>query len=404
MLRNRTLLAVSLAVSAAYIGIGMVGPVRVLYAQSRGASLFIIGAMASGYLVSNSLFQYPWGWLADRWGRRPVMILGLLLQAILSLIYLPITDPVLFVILRCVEGFVAAAVLPAARALIIDAVPPEQQGEAYGIFGAFFGAGFLIGPGIGGLLATIGYADAFIGAALCRLIAIVIIILMVHPTKKSAVVSAEPVRAVPYRSLFTLPLIGAYILAFGDLLYVGFDQTILPIWMHNQLGASIAIIGVAYVAFSLPYMLLAPVGGRVADRRRRSWLILIGGLGQVPLYAVYGLTTAIIVVIFSFAIQGVFYAFIQPAVDSSVAAASASTMRARVQGLYSTFGLIGGFISASIMSPLYSIDYRLPLFAVGFGYGLCVVIGGLMIRRAESRSLNAGSAQLVPDRVNCPER
>jgi len=388
MLRNRTLLAVSLAVGAAYAGIGMVGPVRVLYAQSRGASLFLIGAMASGYLVSNSLFQYPWGWLADRWGRKQVMILGLFLQAILSLVYLPITDPVLFVVLRCVEGIMAAAVLPSARALIVDTVPPEQQGEAYGIFGAFFSAGFLIGPGIGGLLATIGYADAFIGAALSRLIAIIIIILLVHPAKKVTIASAGPARAVPYRLLFTLPLLGAYILAFGDLLYVGFDQTILPIWMHNQLGASIAIIGIAYVAFSLPNMILAPIGGRLADRRRRSWLILIAGLAQVPLYAIYGLTTAVIVVIFFFAVQGAIYAFIQPAVDASVAAASVSTMRARVQGLYSTFGLLGGFFSASVMSPLYGIDYRLPLFAVGLGYGLCVLIGGLMIRRAEAHALN----------------
>lgn len=53
MLRNRTLIAISLSVGAAYTGIGMVGPVRVLFAQAHGASLAIIGAMASAYLVSN---------------------------------------------------------------------------------------------------------------------------------------------------------------------------------------------------------------------------------------------------------------------------------------------------------------------------------------------------------------
>src|SRR5689334_6314771 len=68
LLRNKTLLAVSLTVFAAYTGIGMVGPVRVLYAQAHGASLFAIDAMASGYLIANFAFQYPVGWLADRWG------------------------------------------------------------------------------------------------------------------------------------------------------------------------------------------------------------------------------------------------------------------------------------------------------------------------------------------------
>src|SRR3981081_1390114 len=99
MLRNRTLIAISLTVCAAYIGICMVGPVRVLYAQSRGASLAIIGAMASAFLISNFVFQYPVGWLADRWGRKEIMIVGLLAQAALSLIYLFVNDPVLFVIL-----------------------------------------------------------------------------------------------------------------------------------------------------------------------------------------------------------------------------------------------------------------------------------------------------------------
>src|SRR5437763_8078175 len=125
MLGNRTLLAVSLTVCAAYVGVGMVGPVRVLFAQSRGASLVIIGAMASGYLISNFVFQYPVGWLADRWGRKQILIVGLLAQAGLSLGYLLVTDPLLFVVLRFIEGMAAATVLPSARAIIVDVIPAK---------------------------------------------------------------------------------------------------------------------------------------------------------------------------------------------------------------------------------------------------------------------------------------
>src|SRR5690348_5356247 len=149
MLRNRALLTVSIAVGAAYIGIGMVVPVRVLYAQSQGASLTIIAAMASAYLVANFVFQYPSGWLADRWSRKLIIIYSLVGQAALSLVYLFITDPLLFVVLRFAEGVVAAGFLPAARALIADAVPAEKRGESYGIFSAFFNGGFLLGPALG---------------------------------------------------------------------------------------------------------------------------------------------------------------------------------------------------------------------------------------------------------------
>src|SRR6266576_1049095 len=270
MLRNRTLLAISLSVCAAYTGIGMVGPVRVLFAQSHGASLAIIGAMASAYLVSNFIFQYPSGWLADRWGRKQVMILGLFIQAILSLLYLFITDPILFVALRFVEGIAAAALLPSARAMIIDIVPPEQQGEAYGMFGAFFNAGFLIGPGLGGLLATTGYASAFIGSVVGRLVALVIVVVMIRGVKREAVVSREVSKAVPLKALFRLALVGAYLIVFGDYLYLGFDLTLTPLWMHDKLGASVFIIGLSYMAWALPGIILSPIGGRVADRWRRS--------------------------------------------------------------------------------------------------------------------------------------
>ncbi|MBO0791345.1 MAG: MFS transporter, partial [Ktedonobacteraceae bacterium] len=187
VLRNRTFLAISLATFASYAGIGMVGPVRVLFAESRGASLAILTAMTTAYLVSNFLFQYPVGWLADHWGRKPIMVTGLLVQAALSATYLVMTDPIAFVVLRFLEGMAAAAILPSARALINDTIPPEQQGEAYGIFGAFFNGGFLLGPGIGGLLATTGYASAFIGAIVGRLIGLLLILTMIHTPKRSVV-------------------------------------------------------------------------------------------------------------------------------------------------------------------------------------------------------------------------
>ena len=385
MLRNRTLFAVSIAVCAAYIGIGMVVPVRVLYAQSQGASLAIIGAMASAYLISNFIFQYPAGWLADRWGRKPMMILSLLAQAALSLAYIFITDPVLFVALRFVEGMAAAAFLPSARALITDAIPAGKRGEAFGIFGAFFNAGFLFGPALGGLLAGTGYASAFIGAVLFRLAAVVLVIVLIQSGMQRKREQREE-SAVTLRDLFALPLCGSYLLAFGDFLYIGFDITLVPLWMHDHLGASVVWIGLTYMFWSIPGIILAPIAGRLADRRRRSGIILLCGLTQVPFYFIYGFSNWFWLVAGLFLLHGTVYAFMQPAVDSHVASASASQARARILGLYSAFGLFGGFVGASGFSVLYGISFRYPLFAIGIGYGICVLIGGLLIRRAERKN------------------
>jgi MFS family permease len=212
---------------------------------------------------------------------------------------------------------------------------------------------------------------------------------MIRPPAQSSVVQEQAQKkrsaALPYRALFTLPLIGAYIIAFGDYLWLGFDITLTPLWMHDHLGASVALIGIAYMAWSLPNTILAPFGGRLADRKRRSLLILIFGLAQVPLYLSYGLITMMLAIIVLFAIHGAVYAFIQPAVDSYVASWSGSDVRARVQGMYSTIGLIGSFLGASGFTALYNLNFRLPMITMGLGYGTCLLIGAALIRLNERR-------------------
>ncbi|WP_376794724.1 MFS transporter [Thermogemmatispora sp.] len=385
---NRTLLAISFSVLGAYIGTAMINPVRVLYAQAHGASLPIIGAMASAYLVSDFLFGYPLGWLADRWGRKQVILIGMAVQALLSALYLPVSDPFLFIVLRFLEGIAAASLLPAARALLIDAVPVEQQGEAFGIFNAFFNASFLLGPALGGVLAALGYSWTFIGAILIRLIGMIIVVLLIHdePGSRSRPTKQPALRSV-FRELFAWPLLASYLIAFGDYLYVGFDLTLTPLWMHDHLQASVAIIGVTYTAWAVPNTLCSPIGGRVADRWRRSTLILIFGLAQVPLYLSYGLISGALLALLLFAVHGLVYAFVQPAIDAHLAAFSGNDVRARIQGLYSTVGLIGAFVGSDLFIPLYLINFRLPWFTMGVCYGLCILIGGLIIRRQEAKAL-----------------
>src|SRR5260370_1392491 len=280
MLRNRTLLAVSLAVCAAFTGIGMVVPVRVLYAESRGASLAIIGAMASSYLISNFLFQYPSCWL----------------------------------------------------------------------------------------------------------VAIVIVAIMIRVKVQASQEAQEEVKPLSLRTLFRLPLLGAYILGFGDYLFLGFDITLTALWLHDHLGASVAVIGLAYVAFAIPTIITSPFAARVADPRRRSTMILIFVLSQGPIYMIYGFANSVLIIIIFFAIHGVVYSFMQPAVDAHVASSTIPGARARIQGLYSAAGLIGGFAGANGCSFLYGLNFRLPLFAIGVAFGICVIVGGTLVRISETRN------------------
>jgi MFS family permease len=382
MLRNRSLLAISLAVGISFVGVGMVLPVRILYAQAHGASLAIIGAMASAFLLSSFLFQYPVGWLADLWGRKRVMAFGLAAQAIVSVLYLVFPDPIAFVVLRFVEGAVFAATVPAARALVADVVPDERRGEAYGIFGAFTNGGFLFGPALGGLFAAAGYSSAFIGSCVFRIVALAVVLALVPQGNRHPEARARA-RAVPRRALFTRPLIGTYLLVFGDNLFFGFELTLLPLWLRNHLGASVGIIGLSYAVWALPNMVAAPIGGRLADRRRRSAVIVAFGLAQSAMYATYGSLSWWVPVVIVFGLHGLVYALMSPSVDATLATASPVDARARAQGVYNGIGMVGAFLAANTLGLLYGVNFRLPLFALAIGFGACVLGGATLIRLSE---------------------
>jgi MFS family permease len=110
------------------------------------------------------------------------------------------------------------------------------------------------------------------------------------------------------------------------------------------------------------------------------WLLL----GRWPRH-IYFLISYFNIQVALFLVQGTLYTFIQPAVDSHVATAAASHARARIMSLYSAFGLAGGFAGANGFSFLYAWNFRYSLFALGIGYGICVLIGGLLIRWAEKK-------------------
>src|SRR5581483_6211260 len=153
----------------------------------------------------------------------------------------------------------------------------------------------------------------------------------------------------------------------------------------DHLNASVAMIGIAYMAWSVTSIIAAPFGGRLADRRRRSTMILIFGLAQVPFYIYYGLASVAIIIVIVFALHGIAYSLMQPAIDAHLASASPPHARARAQGLYTAFGTFGGFVGASVSSLLYSVNYRLPLLTIAGVFGAGILLGGTMIRHFEAR-------------------
>jgi MFS family permease len=118
----------------------------------------IIGAFAIGLLATRSIL----GKLADRRGRKIVLLIGTAVAAIAPLGYLTVTSIPLLMVIRAFHGISIAAFTTAYSALVVDLAPPKQRGEIIGLMSLTNPVGVALGPAIGGYLQVSGmYSQIF---------------------------------------------------------------------------------------------------------------------------------------------------------------------------------------------------------------------------------------------------
>lgn len=139
------------------IGIGIIIPVRPdLITELTGLSLsegaVWGGALIFVYALMNFLFAPVLGNLSDRFGRRPVLIAGLSILAV-DYIVMALAPNIWWLLAGRTMSGIAAATFTTANAYIADVTAPEDRAKSYGLLGAAWGAGFMLGPVVGGFVA-----------------------------------------------------------------------------------------------------------------------------------------------------------------------------------------------------------------------------------------------------------
>ncbi|HVS03388.1 MAG TPA: MFS transporter [Thermoanaerobaculia bacterium] len=145
-------------------GFGMILPLLPFYAQRYGATPFDVGALFACYSLAQAFCAPLLGRLSDRWGRRPVLLVAIAVNVLALLLFAGARSFLALFLARTLSG-VAAANFSIAQAYVADVTSPNERVKGLGMVGAALGMGFVLGPGLGGLLSMIGQVAVPLGAA-----------------------------------------------------------------------------------------------------------------------------------------------------------------------------------------------------------------------------------------------
>lgn len=151
------------------IGFLIVLPLLPFYAEKLGADPVLIGGLVSAFAVAQFATAPLWGRLSDRYGRRPMILAGLLIQAVAYILFEGASTVWLLFFSRIVQG-AGAGTVGVVQAYLSDSVPARDRAKALGWLTAATSAGVMVGPAIGSLAAGRGWlGPGYLAAMFCTL-------------------------------------------------------------------------------------------------------------------------------------------------------------------------------------------------------------------------------------------
>jgi MFS family permease len=252
-----------------------VAPLLPHYADELDLSKTGAGVLTAAYPAGTFAGSLPGGWLAARWGVKPTLLLGLALLGGTSLVFAFAEHIVLLDAARFVQGVGGACMWAAGMAWLVSASPAERRGELIGSALAAAIVGVLLGPVLGGAATLLSPELVFsaIAVVAAGLAGWAWTTPGVPPEKGSSLLalwrSLRRPRVLAGFWLFTLPAV-----------FAGVLEVLAPLRL-DELGASGAAIGAAFLVAAAVEAVISPFTGRLSDRRGRLAPIRAGLAGAL---------------------------------------------------------------------------------------------------------------------------
>jgi DHA1 family tetracycline resistance protein-like MFS transporter len=365
---SRPLLIIFLTILVNLIGFGIIIPLLPFYAQTFGASPLAIGLLFASFSLAQLIASPVLGAWSDRWGRRPILIFSLA-GTVVSFVMLALAKSLLMLFLARIVDGLSGGNITTARAYIGDIATPENRAKLFGLLGAAFGLGFIIGPGLSGLFARVSYTAPIWAAAAITVVAMLLAIFWLPETvHRVDAVSVSPwtaVREVSGRPNLRLLLVIDFFYWASFAVY----QTTLALFVARRFNFDAVHTGYLLAAFGfLGVIVQAAMVGPVVKALGEKRTLIIGLLFAAAGWGGSALTHSLWVFIAMLVPGALGIGFCNPSLVSLVSGAGGKHEQGKVQGAAGALESLG-----RTLGPVWG-NGILQFFGEGAAYGSAAIV------------------------------
>lgn len=370
------------------------GPGYIVPAEIVASFSLILGVMMAAFMGTRTLLARFWGGYSDRKGRKPIIMIGLLGYTLLLVLFGMAQNWIHLLIVRALQGVVSAMVWPTAEAALMDIVGPNRRGEGLGLYMTVSNLGFILGPGVGGLLYNfcrdvlllpvpeVFRVPYYVGA-LIVLPAIFLTAVILKETSPGIIGEerVESAKIPEHEDEEQAPIIPSsnnsemnpkirkmiyalYMMSLFNGVAMGLGQPIFQLFLMSKITTDIGLIGLVISGAGAIGMLFSIPAGRYADKKGRKGLAVWGAiasrvsLGALPLTTNLAETSAIWIA------QSAAMSSSQPAMRAIQADVVPWNLRGKLFGTIQAFFNAGATIGPIVGGALFAY-FSLILIPVG---------------------------------------
>lgn len=366
----------------AFLGVGLIVPVMPSFMDIMHLSGKTMGYLVAVFAVAQLLMSPLAGRFVDRYGRKKIIIIGLLLFGVSELIFGLGTNVWVLYLSRVLGGISAAFIMPGVTAYVADITSVQERPKAMGYLSAAISTGFIIGPGIGGFIAEYGIRFPFFFAAAIAFLACIssIFILKEPLTKEQLAEISANTKQTNFISdlkrslnpLYFIAFIIVFVLAFGLSAY----ETIFSLFSDHKFGYTpkdiAAIITISSIfGVIVQLFMFGKMVDILGEKKLIQLCLIIGAILAVASTVISSFLAVLVVTCF------IFLAFdlLRPALTTFLSKA-AGKEQGFVAGMNSTYTSLGNIVGPAMGGILFDVNIHYPyLFAaVIMGIGLVITV------------------------------